>query len=109
VSSIRCKGCQTISTSSSTNSFDQYLTTKAEILSLKEELTALTSEIQQAQQHLVLLLLTCPSDLQQNNQIQVIGNVINNNTQRIITIVSDSPFFCIERWQNRWPCSKGNL
>lgn len=69
-----------------TNSFDAYLKSKEEIQNLEDEKSALTTESEQAQQLLVLLLLNCP-DPQNNPQINSVANVISQNTRRISVIV----------------------
>ena len=72
-------------TTTNITTFDKYLETKASLQSLEEELSSLTTELQQANQVLVLLLLT--QDPQNSTSVQSVVNLINENKRRISTIV----------------------
>ena len=74
-------------TTTTTNSFDQHLKTKEQIQTLEDKLASLTTESEQAQQVLFLLLLTS-QDPQNNPQVQAVSNLINTNTKRIPVVVS---------------------
>ena len=68
-------------------SFNQYLTTKASLQTLEDELSGLTTELQQAHQVLILLLLTSANP-QNSTGVQDVRKLISENEKRISTIVS---------------------
>lgn len=68
---------------SSTN-FEQYHEAKLKVASFKEEILSLSSELEQAQQILVLLLLTNPDP----NRVQNVSQLITTNSQKIAALVS---------------------
>ena len=74
-------------TTTTTNSFDQYLKRKEVLQALEEEQATLNTESKQAHQILVLLLLSC-QDPHHNLQVQNVANLMTTNTKRISIIVS---------------------
>ena len=81
------KVSQPTSTCSSSSTFDHYLQLKSTIKSLEEEKTTLENEIQQAQQVLIVLLLTS-QDPQNNRMVQDVANLMKQNIEKITSIVS---------------------
>lgn len=72
---------------SSSSSFLKYHQAKTRLMDLEEERRCVTAEINQAEQVLVLLLLTVPN-CQQNPQVESVSQLIDTNTKRISEIVS---------------------
>ena len=70
----------------STNTFEVYLRAKSAVQSLKEEQLSLTTEVDQAQQMLVLLLVAIPNP-EQDLRVQEVARLIQNNTTKIKEIV----------------------
>ena len=74
-------------TPSTSSSFTEYHQARVRIADLEEEKTRITCESEQAQQVLVLLLLTIPDPLN-SSRVQAVAKLIEANTKRLSDIVS---------------------
>ena len=68
----------------SSTTFEHYHQAKVKVTAYKEEISSLSSELEQAQQILVLLLLTTPDP----NRVQLVSQLISTNSQKIAALVS---------------------
>lgn len=69
---------------SNSTSFEQYHQARVKVTALKDERSSLLSDLEQAQEILVLLLLTTPDP----DRIQLVSQLITTNNQKIAALVS---------------------
>ena len=80
--------------SSASSAFQEYHQARSAISALEEEQARLEDENNQAQQILVLLLLTLPANSHQSQnhpQVQAVASLMNDNSRRLADIVSKFP------------------